>query len=247
MWSMSQITASGRDVARPEYTLHVDEIGEDVPVLLIHPALGSWGALHEDGPSIPEAIAARGCRVIGFDLAGHGHSDPLPEFPDDFLERSVADAVAVLESCGIGAAAAAIGIGFGGVVALRLAALARRRVRCVVADSVPGILASTPTEPWPGLDATAHHGYDPTASWLRYAEELSGAGRLYPAGMRIDVPTLIIACGAESTAEAHRMYDFARNIGGAQVAWAPVECPPVCRTATPYFINELEMFLAAYA
>lgn len=238
---------TGRRCARGGYTLHVEEFGDDVPVLLVHPALASVGTLAGSSRGrIPEAIAARGCRVIAFDLAGHGRSDALPEFPEDYLERSVDDAVAVLESCGIGAVAAAIGIGFGALVALRLAAEEPRRVRCVVADSLPGVLSSSPFEPWNGYaPVPAGDGYGLLPSWLRYTAGLSGS--TLPPGFHLGLPTLLLSCGAGNPGEASRMHGLARSLGGAQIAWAPAESPPVCWNAPRFFLREVERFLAVYA
>ncbi len=243
---MSVVAGTGREVARPEYTLHVDEIGEDVPVLVVHHALGSFEDLCDPERGAPaEALAARGCRVIGFDLAGHGLSGAVAEFPADFLDRSAEDAVAVMESCGIGGVAAAVGIGFGGLVAIRLAAMRPRRVRCVVVDSVPGVLASTPVEPWPGQTGpVGEDGYDPAPAWLRYAAELDEA-RLVPP--RLDVPALLFACRTDAPAEQNRMAALARTLGTARVAWSEMADPPVCWSDPAFFLTEVERFLAVHA
>ena len=245
---MGVLPMGGRDLERPEYTLRVDEVGDDVPVLWIHHALGSFLPFVDPAFGAPAAaVAARGCRVIGFDLAGHGRSSALAEFPEDFLQRTVDDAVAVLESCGIGAAAAVVGVGFGAVVALRVAAATPRRVRCVVADSLPGLVASTPLEPWDVPAAPFDDGYDRRPAWLRFVAGLSGAGGLLPPGFRVDLPALMLTCGASGFGEMARVQHMARTIGGAKVAWAPAPAPPASLQAGSFFISEVEKFLAAYA
>jgi pimeloyl-ACP methyl ester carboxylesterase len=239
---VSSILANGREVlARGEYTLRLHGMAEpadEIPVVVVHPALGSYAGLCRGLLcSLPDSIAARGCRVLGFDLAGHGLSDPLAEFPEDFYERAADDLVAVLDAFGVARAGAAVGIGSGGIVALLAAARAPDRIACVVADSPPGVIPSVPYEPWDEADGTRPDGYDAMPAWLRFVDEQLRRPVAVP---HPDVPLLVLAHGG-------RLGRSAPAPGGWPVTWAPCVEAPVSRHAPEFFVRELERFLAAHA
>lgn len=248
---MNLLLSNGRGCARPEYTLLVQEVGEDVPVLFLHPAMASFSEflLHPRG-GIPTALAARGCRVVGFDLPGHGQSGQLAEYPEDFLERCVEDAQVVLDTAEIEKAGAVIGIGFGGIVAVELAARIPGRFNCVVADSLPGIVHSVPFEPW------GPHFWDPDSvephseffsAWLRYTEIFRKNRSAINPELRLSRPTLWICGSPSDLQEVRDVYSLARQMGPVQVAWAPSAAPPACFNSPRFFWLEVERFLAAHA
>ncbi|MEO8901981.1 MAG: alpha/beta hydrolase [Polyangiaceae bacterium] len=67
-----------RRVNAGRLTLHVAELGEGEPVLLVHGFPAYW----EDWREQMEALAAQGFRAIAFDLPGYGESDQLPAVQD---------------------------------------------------------------------------------------------------------------------------------------------------------------------
>ncbi len=236
------VLASGREVlARGEYTLRLHGTPapvDDVPVVVVHQGLGSYRGLCRGLlGSLPDAIAARGCRVFGFDLAGHGLSDPLAEFPDDFLEQAADDLLAVLDAFDVPRAGAAVGVGSGGLVALLAAARAPERFGGVCADSPPGVVPSVPYEPWDESDGLRADGYDVLPAWLRFVDEQLRRPVSVP---HPDVPVLITAHGG-------RLSRPSTAAGGWPVSWAPCLEAPVSRHAPEFFVRELERFLAANA
>ena len=78
---------------------------------------------------IAEHAAARNWRLIGIDRPGYGNSDPQP---GRTIAGWVLDALAVADRLGV-ATFYAVGLSTGGAYALALAALARDRVRGVIA------------------------------------------------------------------------------------------------------------------
>lgn len=248
---MNLLLTNGRGCPRPEYTLLVQEVGEDVPVLFLHPGMASFSEfmLHPQG-GIPAALAARGCRVVGFDLPGHGQSGPLTEFPADFLERCVMDAQAVLDTAGVEKAGAVIGIGFGGIVAVELAARIPSRINCVVADSLPGIVNSVPFEPWGQQfwdPDSGEPGSDILPAWLKYTEIFRNDRSAVNSELRLCQPTLWICGSPSDLQEVRDVYSLARQMGPVQVAWAPSAAPPACFNSPRFFWLEVERFLAAHA
>lgn len=239
---MSTILASGREsLARGEYTLRLYSRpaapADEPPVLVVHEGLGSFAGLSRDcGPAIPDAIAARGCRVFGFDLAGHGASDVLVEFPEDFIDRSADDLLAVMDAFDVPRAAAVVGIGTGALVALSAAARAADRIGCVFADSPPGVVPAVVYEPWHDEDVTHADGYDPRPAWLRFVHGLVADP---PRIVRPEVPVLIVASVGKGAARV--VYE-----PGWKVAWAPGFSAPVYRGAPEFFVRQLERFLAAH-
>ena len=100
---------------------HVVEGPADAPAVLMLGSLGSTLAMWE-----AQAAALAGpYRVVRADLRGHGGS-PVPPGPYT-VDDLVADAVALLDRLGIGAAHV-VGLSLGGMTAMRLAALHPDRV-----------------------------------------------------------------------------------------------------------------------
>ncbi len=245
---MTEALASTLTVDRPGYGLWAQSIGHDVPVLLIHHALGTFAGYSDPHlGNVAEWIVARGCRVVGFDLAGHGASGGREFFPDACLERSVADAQAVLDALEI-SSAAVIGVGFGGLVALNLAAGAPRRVSCVLVDSLPGIHEALGPEPWPGLNEMGPRAG--AAFGVAYRDYLAGLaaqpGYPFLAG-RPHCPGLLVASGEADGPAAIALHEVARRAPAMAVAMVPGAAPPACWSAPRYFLQEAERFLAAYA
>ena len=72
------MTIRHRRVNAGRLTLHVAELGEGEPVLLVHGFPSYWEGWREQ----MEALAARGFRAIACDLPGYGESDQLPNVLD---------------------------------------------------------------------------------------------------------------------------------------------------------------------
>jgi pimeloyl-ACP methyl ester carboxylesterase len=102
------------------------EAGE--PVLLLH-GLAASSATNWRLPGITRALTDAGFRVIAPDQRGHGRSDA----PGDgsYGPVMVDDALAVLDALGV-QKAHVVGYSMGGLVGLRLAALAPTRVRSLL-------------------------------------------------------------------------------------------------------------------
>jgi pimeloyl-ACP methyl ester carboxylesterase len=219
-------------------------------VLLIHHALGS-SRLYSDPRlgSVSEWVAARGCRVISYDLPGHGRSDPLNAIEEDFVERCAVDAMGVLEACGVGHAAAVIGVGFGGLVALRIGAMLPKSANCVIADSAPGLLPSAPWEPWPGLMEPSDDEQVSIAlehAWSRYAISMAERDPYEQLAGNMQCPSLLVFSSGGEARSTQKLYATARALG-SQVALVPGDAPPTCWRSPSFFVREVEKFLASFA
>ncbi|RMF71850.1 MAG: alpha/beta fold hydrolase [Acidobacteria bacterium] len=235
-----------RTLALSEAEVAVREVGSDVPVLLLHEALGRAAPYFEPG-SLAEQIAARGCRVIGFDLPGHGEPGTFEtaeriRFDAETIEEVAARALEILDVQGVEQAAAAIGVGFGGLVALRLGAILPRRVGCVVADSPPGLTPDAPAEPWSGASGVAH---PLGTAWDAFVARLDGEDPYGWLAGTIQVPALITIGAQADDPSTERLFDVARRLP-AQVALLPGAGPPAYRSARAFFLREVERFLAAH-
>gem|GEM_PF-5313252 len=249
--SAETVAAIDRIVDRGTHEIFAQAIGDGVPILLLHQALGSFRDydLAHDG-ALSRSLLARGCRVIGFDLAGHGRSTPVDGFGPNYLDLCVEDAVAVLETFST-RRAGVLGIGFGGLVALALADRHPSRIRCVLADSVTGLCPSVAPEPW---KATATPEIDPTGpdaalalGWRRFVAALSRSERDDPRRMAPGCPVLITVpeqSAADSCADLPR---FIRSLPAGTLARLPVASPPTSWFAARFFLLECERFFASYA
>jgi pimeloyl-ACP methyl ester carboxylesterase len=112
------------DLSHEGRTLHYEDVGGGVPVLLLHgfplSSQGFWPQLE---------APVRGVRLLAPDHRGFGASSagPGPATMDAMAE----DALAVLDATGVGAALVG-GVSMGGYVALALQRLAPSRVRGLV-------------------------------------------------------------------------------------------------------------------
>ena len=113
--------------------MHYVEAGEGTPVVLLHQTPRSWDEFRELIP-----VLAEHHRVIAFDTAGYGASDP----PPDISIEAFADAVAAAcDALGL-VSVAVVGHHTGGVIAVDLAARYSTLVRRVVLTSTPFVDAA---------------------------------------------------------------------------------------------------------
>ncbi|NJN63979.1 MAG: alpha/beta hydrolase, partial [Acidobacteria bacterium] len=184
---------------------------------------------------------------VAYDLPGHGQSERVASFPPDFVERSAVDAIEVLDACHGGHAGAVIGIGFGGLVALRLAAMLPKHVNCAIADSPPGLMPGGPVEPFQmAQDRNGETPAELMTAWKRLATRLGQDDPYQRLRGTIQCPVLITFCGSSDAPDAGRVYRLARELP-AQVAILPGDVPPASWNAPGFFLREVERFLAAYA
>jgi pimeloyl-ACP methyl ester carboxylesterase len=115
-----------------DVTLHVDDVGEGAPVVLLH---GFPEIAHSWRYQIPALVNA-GYRSIAFDQRGCGTASK-PEHVDAYrLECLVEDVIAVLDSRGVDAATL-VGHDWGSIVMWTTAVLHPDRVQGLVSLNVP--------------------------------------------------------------------------------------------------------------
>lgn len=192
------------------HALHVAIDGPPgAPAVLLMHSLGSalqvWDA--------QAAALAREFRVVRFDVRGHGLSE-LSAAPFT-LDDLAADALAVLDACGITSAHVG-GVSLGGLIAQAVAARAPSRVRSLILCDTA--LAIPPPELWYQRAAAARTGgMAPLADgtivrWVSPAYAASPAGR----GLRallVRTPSEAFAAACEALAVA----DFTRTSAQIQV------------------------------
>src|SRR5512133_2017959 len=108
--------------------LYYEELGEGVPILMIHPAgstASTWGAATEE--------LARIGRVITYDRRGYARSGGGPAHS---ISTHTADAAAILESLR-GQPAIVVGTSAGAAIAVDLAVRRPDLVRVVMAQEFP--------------------------------------------------------------------------------------------------------------
>ena len=234
------------------HRLYVREVGTDVPVLLLHHGLGTSEVYADPVPgSVAQWIAARGCRVIAPDLPGHGLSEPVTGFGDDFAEYVSEELGALLDEQRLHKIGAVVGIGFGGLAALHFAARNPGRVGSVIADSPPGLLSDRERcgwEPWPmpGPEHVERPDMERFTSWERFVEKQRGIDPYAELRGAIRCPALLLFGGEAGTPSAARVYATAKSLP-AEVALLPADAPPCCWHAPSYFMREVESFLASHA
>ncbi|MBP7149194.1 MAG: alpha/beta hydrolase [Acidobacteria bacterium] len=224
---MSQTTiatpAAGPATAAPEI------VGDDHPVFVFHPGLESFAWFAEARPArLDELIVARGCQLVGMGLPGHAGGG-LIRFSERYIAQAADEALAVLEQRGH-PAAAAIGVGLGGLVAIELAVRAEGRISCVIVDSLPGAASM---EPWRNARGTVNEN-----QYRRFVQDIAvRSGYPFLSGAA-PCPTLVFACTEPPAA--------LRGAPGTRLV--ELTCsPPACRSAARIFVREVERFLAAYA
>ena len=110
-------------------SLHCEELGEGLPILLIHPAgatASTWGSATEE--------LARVGRVIAYDRRGYARSGGKPA---DSISVHTADAAAILELACADQPAVVVGTSAGAAIAVDLAVRRPDLVRVVVAHEFP--------------------------------------------------------------------------------------------------------------
>ncbi len=181
---------------------HATHVALDGPpgapaILLMHSlatSLRVWDAQAE--------ALGRGFRVVRFDLRGHGLTEPSTT--PFTIEDLAADALAVLDACGI-AAAHVGGVSIGGMIAQAVATLAPSRVTSLILCDTA--LALPPPEVWRQRAATVRADglaglVDATmARWVSPAFAATPAGRGLRAGF-LRTPPEGYAAAAEALALA---------------------------------------------
>ncbi len=112
----------------PGGDLYYEELGDGIPILLIHPA----GATASTWGSVPEELAKAG-RVVAYDRRGYSRS---PGGPVHSVARHTADAAAILDALRIRSAVVA-GTSVGATIAIDLALRRPALVRAVIAYESP--------------------------------------------------------------------------------------------------------------
>ena len=138
------------EVTLPDTTLHYEEAGTGVPLLMLHGGLGT--ALLHFRRDIP--FFAEHYRVIAPDMRGYGQSSPPREFPPDFYYRDAADMAALLEALNAHPAHV-LGWSDGAMVALTLTVLRPDLVRSLVSVAGEARILEEERANWPPLVDTS--------------------------------------------------------------------------------------------
>src|SRR4051794_21622592 len=154
--------------------VHYQQVGEGPDVVMVHGITGNLAVWHLQ---LVPALAER-CRVLTYDLRGHGYSDAPPTgySPDDMAT----DLLDLLDAMEI-ERPTVIGHSYGADVALYLAANHPERVREVVAieSALPALEPTRRDEDWVG--------------WSYWVGALEGAGHAVPPERRADLRYLMRA------------------------------------------------------
>lgn len=154
-----------------------EESGDGPAVTLLHHATASSRNWRHVVPAL-----APHYRTLVYDRPGFGRSSWLADWPLDYLDRDVADLVALLDALSI-EQIALVGHSDGAAIALLAAARHPQRVRCVVAEA-PHVAVETPrcpdavralaaeVEQSPALQAAlardhGDHGLDVVRRWAK--------------------------------------------------------------------------------
>jgi pimeloyl-ACP methyl ester carboxylesterase len=149
--------ATDATVQRAGVRLSTDDVGEGIPVVLLHGLTGTRRYVVMGS----RALERSGHRVISYDARGHGRSTPAPAPSAYGYDELAADLAAVLDDREIDRAVLA-GASMGAHTLLRLALDAPDRVAAVVAVT-PGFDPATDDEParlahWDALAAGLRDG-----------------------------------------------------------------------------------------
>lgn len=184
------------------------------PLLLLH-ALGesslSWDPLLDD-------LAALGYHVLAPDARGHGDSDRPGEYGYELL---AADTVAFCDALAPApAAVTVVGHSMGAATAALVTTLLTdgnpgRVTRLVLEDATPVRPGGPAFEPfekpdhpvpfdWPLVNALRAERSEPDPAW-------------WAAGLRIDVPVLVVAGGPASNVDQADLVDFAAGVADGRL------------------------------
>jgi len=220
--------AAGRYADVNGIRLYYEIHGTGEPLVLLH---GGLGAIEMFGPNLP--ALARGRRVIGVDLQGHGRTADIDR--PIRIEHMAADVAALIKHLDIGPTDI-MGYSMGGMIALQIAIRHPDVVRRLVVASAPirrdayypEILAAQT-----GVNAAAAEGMTQTPMYQLYSSVaprpqdwprlLDKMGDLmkqeydYSADVaRIEATTLIIAGDADIFPPSHAVEVFGLMGGGKQ-------------------------------
>ncbi|MCK9249783.1 MAG: alpha/beta hydrolase [Solirubrobacteraceae bacterium] len=118
----------------PAARIHAVDRGDGDPVVLVH----GWSMSHEPWAATVDDLVAAGHRVIAVDLRGHGRSDAPDDDGGYALDDLAGDVLALLRARDV-PPATVVGWSLGGMVSVRLAALAPDRVDRIVLVASNGV------------------------------------------------------------------------------------------------------------
>lgn len=164
-------------VSRDGLRLGYEIFGEDEPTILLMP---TWTIIHSRFWKFQVPYLARRFRVITYDGPGNGRSDRSTDPERYSAEAYAADALAVLDECGVDRAVV-VGLSLGAAYGLALAELNPERVAGLVMSGpaipltppLPGraAIADTYLEPYP--DDVAGWGKYNVAYWYDHFEDFA--------------------------------------------------------------------------
>jgi non-heme chloroperoxidase len=147
-------------------SLNVIIKGDGPPVILVH---GCPGCAYDWTP-VGDALASHGYRVIAYDRAGYGHSEPRSEGHDYTIEYAVEELLDLLSALDV-SKAVVVGWSYGGGIAMLAAKRNPSRIsRLVLVGSVGPGSEDVPLHPlFNALNA------GPVVAWLRAVPPASRA------------------------------------------------------------------------
>lgn len=151
-------------VERDGLELGFEVFGQGDPTILLLP---TWTIIHSRFWKMQVPYLSRHYRVVTYDGPGNGRSDRVTDPARYSAESYAADAVAVLDGCGVDRAVV-VGLSMGGQYATRLAALYPERVRGLALIG-PALALGDPLPERAGIVENFHRPYpeDPRG-WDKY-------------------------------------------------------------------------------
>ena len=211
-------------VSIPKGMLEYVDIGEGIPLIMLH---GGTGSIEEWGACVD--CFAETYRVIAYNRRGYGGSTPRYVFPHRFFEEDTEDLAALLEALALDGPVFLCGFSDGGTIALMFAVRHPTRVRAMVCSGGHIYVDKKTT---PGLQKArktfekrvARHGVEDTPQtrsqrawfdrWLHPGfEPFSIEDEIF----RIQCPTLVVQGMEDEYADPTHAQRIAHGIKGSQL------------------------------